>query len=99
VGLIGHTKGDALETIGFLLEDRLSLPPAANPDPQAIIRLLEERGIAYTTWEGWIKLDAHELALGEEWSAQEDTSGVVRERIKVVPREDMVEISRSPSEG
>jgi ferredoxin--NADP+ reductase len=99
VGLIGHTKGDALETIGFLLEDRLGLPPAANPDPQAIIRLLEERGIAYTTWEGWIKLDAHELALGEEWSAQEDTSGVVRERIKVVPREDMVEISRSPSEG
>ena len=60
VGLIGHTKGDALETIGFLLEDRLSLPPAANPDPQAIIRLLEERGIEYTTWEGWIKLDAHE---------------------------------------
>jgi ferredoxin/flavodoxin---NADP+ reductase len=99
VGLIGHTKGDALETIGFLLEDRLSLPPAANPDPQAIIGLLEERGIEYTTWEGWIKLDSHELALGEEWSAQEEASGVVRERIKVVPREDMVEISRGSSEG
>ncbi|BAS16512.1 NADPH-ferredoxin reductase FprA [Arthrobacter sp. Hiyo8] len=26
VGLIGHTKGDALETIGCLLEDRLTLP-------------------------------------------------------------------------
>src|SRR6185312_10837044 len=33
VGLIGHTKGDALETIGCLLEDRLTLPPAQNPDP------------------------------------------------------------------
>ena len=94
VGLIGHTKGDALETIGFLLEDRLSLPPAQNPDPQAIIDLLEERGIEYTTWEGWNRLDAHELALGAEWSASADANGIVRERIKVVPREDMVRISR-----
>jgi len=101
VGLIGHTKGDALETIGFLLEDRLTLPPAENPDPQAIIDLLEERGIEYTTWEGWNRLDAHEAALGASWSeaaaaAAGDGSGdgVVRERIKVVPREDMVRISR-----
>jgi len=101
VGLIGHTKGDALETIGFLLEDRLTLPPAENPDPQAIIDLLEERGIEYTTWEGWNRLDAHEAALGATWSeaaaaAAGDGSGdgVVRERIKVVPREDMVRISR-----
>ncbi|WP_028277555.1 hypothetical protein, partial [Arthrobacter sp. I3] len=94
VGLIGHTKGDALETIGFLLEDRLTLPPAQNPDPQAIIDLLKERGIEYTTWDGWIKLDAHELALGAEWSAAESANGIERERIKVVPREDMIEISR-----
>ena len=95
VGLIGHTKGDALETIGFLLEDRLSLPPAENPDPQAIIDLLESRGIEYTTWEGWIKLDAHELALGAEWSADAAAdAAVVRERIKVVPRQDMIGISR-----
>ena len=79
VGLIGHTKGDALETIGFLLEDRLTLPPAQNPDPQAIIDLLEERGIEYTTWEGWNKLDAHEAALGEEWS---DRGGRRRRRAR-----------------
>jgi len=101
VGLIGHTKGDALETIGFLLEDRLTLPPAENPDPQAIIDLLEERGIEYTTWEGWNRLDAHEAALGASWSeaaaaaaGDGSSDGVVRERIKVVPREDMVRISR-----
>jgi ferredoxin--NADP+ reductase len=99
VGLIGHTKGDALETVGFLLEDRLTLPPAQNPDPQAIIDLLEERGIEYTTWEGWNKLDAHELALGAAWSASGEADGVVRERIKVVPREEMVEISRASSKG
>lgn len=94
VGLIGHTKGDALETIGCLLEDRLTLPPVENPDPQAIIKLLEERGVEYTTWEGWNKLDAHEAALGAAWTAENAGTGVVRERIKVVPREDMIEISR-----
>jgi ferredoxin--NADP+ reductase len=94
VGLIGHTKGDALETIGFLLEDRLTLPPAQNPDPQAIIDLLEERGIEYTTWEGWNRLNAHEAALGAAWSESAAADGVVRERIKVVPREEMIEISR-----
>jgi ferredoxin--NADP+ reductase len=95
VGLIGHTKGDALETIGFLLEDRLTLPPAKNPDPQAIIDLLEERGIEYTTWEGWNRLNAHEAALGTAWSESAAADGVVRERIKVVPREEMIEISRA----
>jgi ferredoxin/flavodoxin---NADP+ reductase len=95
VGLIGHTKGDALETIGFLLEDRLTLPPAQNPDPQAIIDLLEERGIEYTTWEGWNKLNAHEEALGASWTESATTDGVVRERIKVVPREEMIKISRA----
>ncbi|SDX19267.1 ferredoxin--NADP+ reductase [Arthrobacter sp. cf158] len=98
VGLIGHTKGDALETIGFLLEDRLTLPPARNPDPQAIIDLLEERGVEYTTWEGWNRLDAHEAALGAAWTSGEGSNaegnGVVRERIKVVPREEMIQISR-----
>ncbi|MGN7250571.1 FAD-dependent oxidoreductase [Arthrobacter sp. SAFR-014] len=95
VGLIGHTKGDALETIGFLLEDRLTLPPAQNPDPQAIIDLLEERGIEYTTWEGWNKLNAHEAALGASWTESVASDGVVRERIKVVPREEMIQISRA----
>ncbi|WP_434738951.1 FAD-dependent oxidoreductase [Pseudarthrobacter defluvii] len=95
VGLIGHTKGDALETIGFLLEDRLNLPAASNPDPQAIIDLLEERGIEYTTWEGWNKLDAHEAALGAAWTGPGELDHVVRERVKVVPREDMIRISRS----
>ncbi|OFI37357.1 pyridine nucleotide-disulfide oxidoreductase [Arthrobacter sp. SW1] len=94
VGLIGHTKGDALETIGFLLEDRLSLPPAETPDPQAIVDLLEERGIEYTTWEGWNRLDAHEAALGAQWTAENPDRGITRERVKVVPREDMIRISR-----
>ncbi|BBE23772.1 pyridine nucleotide-disulfide oxidoreductase [Arthrobacter sp. MN05-02] len=94
VGLIGHTKGDALETIGFLLEDRLNLPPAEDPSEDAIINLLEERGVRYTTWDGWLKLDAHEMKLGANFVNTSGNAELVRERVKLVPREDMVAISR-----
>ncbi len=105
VGLIGSTKGDALETIGCLLEDRLSLPQAEKPEEQAIIELLESRGVQFTSWEGWLKLDAHEAALGAEYVRADDAAGadegtvVKRPRVKVVPREDMISISHGTSAG
>lgn len=95
VGLIGHTKGDALETIGYLLEDRRTLPAAEEPEPGAIIRLLEERGVEYTTWEGWKRLDAHEKTLGAGYVHGDPGVGdLVRERVKVVDREEMTRVSR-----
>ncbi|MGG5753737.1 FAD-dependent oxidoreductase [Zafaria sp. Z1313] len=94
VGLIGHTKGDALETITLLLEDAASLEPATAPEAEAITGLLGSRGVRYTTWEGWLALDAHERALGEAAGTLQTEAGpVTRERIKVVPREDMVDAS------
>ncbi|MET4058720.1 ferredoxin--NADP+ reductase [Arthrobacter sp. UYP6] len=95
VGLIGHTKGDALETIGFLLEDRLNLPAAEEPDEDSIIKLLEDRGVEYTTWEGWLKLDAYEKSLGASYIHPDPATGeLVRERVKVVDRAEMVRIAR-----
>ncbi|MFD3452019.1 FAD-dependent oxidoreductase [Streptomyces sp. NPDC058691] len=86
VGLIGHTKGDANETVACLLEDhaagRLPAPPV--PDPDAVVDLLEQRGIRYTTREGWHRLDAHERTLGLPEG---------RERIKVVDRDAMLDAS------
>ncbi|HEY8295907.1 MAG TPA: pyridine nucleotide-disulfide oxidoreductase, partial [Micrococcaceae bacterium] len=95
VGLIGHTKGDALETITHLLADRTRLPAAVRPGADAVVDLLAERGVDYTSWEGWLELDAHERSLGEAYSSDPSGTAVVRERIKVVPREEMVAISRS----
>jgi len=84
IGLIGHTKGDALETITSLLEDAASLPLATTSSPDAIVQFLEQRGVPFVTNEGWGKLDLHEIALGA-------TQG--RERVKVVSREEMTSIS------
>ena len=93
VGLIGSTKGDALETIGCLLEDRASLPVAEHPGEHEIVELLESRGVEFTTWEGWNKLDAHEQHLGATY-VPESGIEVVRERVKIVDREQMVNISK-----
>lgn len=96
VGLIGHTKGDALETVTYLLEDRENLPVAEAPAEDAVVELLDARGVKFTSWEGWLALDAHELALGAAATEAGGSHGVEvkRERIKVVPRGDMVDISR-----
>ncbi|MEV6976386.1 FAD-dependent oxidoreductase [Kitasatospora sp. NPDC093806] len=83
VGLIGHTKGDANETVACLLADHAEgrLPGAVDPDPDAVPAFLRERGVRHTSWQGWYELDAHERALG---------AAEGRERVKVVEREEML---------
>lgn len=87
IGLIGHTKSDAAETIASLLADLPGLPPPQVGDPDAILKRLSDRGVDYTTWAEWERLDAHEVALGAEQG---------RERIKVVPRDEMISAGRRP---
>jgi len=85
VGLIGHTKSDAMETIRGLVNGQADWWNPEHPEEEAVVALLESRGVAFTDLEGWHRLDRHELALGEAEG---------RTRIKVVPRYEMVEISR-----
>ncbi|GAA3765705.1 FAD-dependent oxidoreductase [Microbacterium kribbense] len=86
VGLIGHTKSDAMETVRHIINDQASWWNPAHPGLEAIPALLAQRGVAWTDLEGWHRLDAHEIALGEPFQ---------RARVKVVPREEMVRISRA----
>ena len=93
VGLIGHTKGDAIETVGSLLADLDILPLAAEPSPDAVVELLEAKGVPYTTWDGWQLLDSHERSLGEAFGPVGQNTP--RERVKVVDRQAMIELSRA----
>lgn len=96
VGLIGSTKSDAQQTIAHLVEDAQAGRLAATTSEvghEAMVALLEERGVAYTTWQGWELLDAYEQALGAEYGELPGDRGT-RERIKVVSREAMTAISR-----
>jgi ferredoxin--NADP+ reductase len=100
VGLIGHTKSDAAETIAHLLNDLAGLPLASDPAPDAVPGLLDAKGVAYTSWEGWLALDAHEQALGAAADPVPSLQGTVpRERVKVVERAEMVAVSRTTDEA
>ncbi len=85
VGLIGHTKSDAMETVRHLINDLGNWWTPESPGEESVTAMLDERGIAYTDLDGWHNLDQHELALGE---------AAGRTRIKVVPRDEMVSVSR-----
>jgi ferredoxin--NADP+ reductase len=88
VGLIGHTKSDAMETIKNLMHGQADCWTPAHPEESAVIDLLTARGIEFTNLDGWHNLDAHELALG---------AAEGRTRIKVVPRDAMVAVSNAAS--
>ena len=84
VGLIGHTKSDAMETVKHVINDQANWWTPEHPEEQAIVDLLASRGVEFTNLDGWHNLDNHELALGE---------AAGRVRVKVVPRDEMVRVS------
>ena len=84
VGLIGHTKSDAMETVEHVLMDQGTWWSPEQPEEQAVNDLLESRGVRYTTVEGWHRLDVAEIAAGEPQG---------RARVKIVPRDEMLAAS------
>ena len=85
VGLIGHTKSDAMETIKHVVRDQSNWWSPSLPSEESVVELLESRGIEFTNLDGWHNLDAFEQSLGVPEG---------RVRIKVVPRDEMVRASR-----
>lgn len=85
VGLIGHTKSDAMETVKHVLQGQANWWTPTHPEPESVVELLKSRGVEYTDLEGWHNLDEAERALG---------AAEGRERIKLVAREDMLAAAR-----
>jgi ferredoxin--NADP+ reductase len=83
VGLIGHTKSDAAETVGHLLADAARTAPQR--EPEAVDAYLAERGVDVVTYEGWERIDGHEIAVGE---------AAGRARVKLATRAEMLQVSR-----
>lgn len=82
VGLIGHTKADAMETIACILADQNSWWKPTEPEEQSVDQMLSDRGVKFIGWPEWLKIDATEKALGEAQS---------RERVKLVERQDFLD--------
>jgi len=63
-GIIGTNRGDSLETVTALLADAPGLPRVER-DPDALAALVTSRGGRSVTLEGWLRIDAAELARGQ----------------------------------
>jgi ferredoxin/flavodoxin---NADP+ reductase len=62
-GIIGTNRSDADETVTALLEDMKNAPtPVADLEP--IEALLAARDLAYTEFEGWLRIDSAEREAG-----------------------------------
>lgn len=85
VGLIGHTKADAIETIAHVIADRASWWQPILPEEDAVTATLSRRGVDFIAWDNWLLIDAAEKTLGE-------ASG--RERLKLFDRKQMLTISK-----
>lgn len=88
-GVIGSNRLCAIETAHSLLDDvgegRLTDTVG---DAESFDALLAERGVTYVDFAGWRKLDRHERSEGK-------TAG--RPRLKVVARDEQVQIAVGPS--
>jgi ferredoxin--NADP+ reductase len=90
VGLIGHTKSDAMETIENLVSDVDTFSDPAEPELSQVLEVLKSRGVNYTDWAGWLKLNDHELSLGAAFEGP-----ISRERVKVVDRDEQARIAHA----
>lgn len=72
-GLIGTNKNDSAATVDLMLED-LRKPGAEPAGPEALSRLLEERGVRAVSFDDWKLLDEWEVSQGE-------ASGRVRRKV------------------
>ena len=84
-GPVDRFEDQLVQTVQHVLQGSAGWWSPAEPEEQAIVDLLDGRGVLYTNLDGWHRLDAHEQQLGEPHG---------RARIKVVPRDEMVRISR-----
>ena len=85
VGLIGHTKADAMETIACILEDQAKYWNPSKADEADVVALLESKQVKFLGWPEWLKIDARERSLGEAQG---------RERIKLVERQDFLDAAK-----
>ena len=85
VGLIGHTKADAIETIGHLIEDQGSWWKPSEPDEAQILNTLRQRGVDFMDWSQWLRVDFEEKQQGQRRG---------RERLKLHDRKQMMAISK-----
>jgi ferredoxin--NADP+ reductase len=89
-GVIGTNKKDGQEAAGSVLADAEAGMLNAPPNDDDIADLLAERGVEPVDWEGWQRIDEHEVQAGAD-------SG--RPRVKLSRYEELLDAARAAAAG
>lgn len=84
-GTVGTNKSDSAETVHSLLANLATRGSYTGSDPEQILTVLDSRGVDYTNWANWLRLDDHEIQLGRSQG---------RPRVKIPDLRSMLEHSR-----
>jgi ferredoxin--NADP+ reductase len=68
-GVIGSNRSDAAETVTSLLEDMAGGVLSEHAGRQDIDDLLSRKQVDVVSWDGWLAIDAAEIALGAQRSS------------------------------
>lgn len=63
-GVIGTNKPDSVETVETLLSDVPGLEPCSTPDTEALVELLQSRGVVPLSYADWLVVDGLEVQRG-----------------------------------
>jgi ferredoxin--NADP+ reductase len=89
-GVIGTNKKDGQEAAGSVLADAEAGMLNAPPNDEDIAELLAERGAEPVDWDGWKRIDEHEVQAGTD-------SG--RPRVKLSRYEELLDAARAAAAG
>ncbi len=81
-GVIGTNKADAMETVEALLSDELPSLAPEDTAPEAIVKLLEAKGVRFVTFEEYQALERYEVEAGKAQG---------RPRVKLTRLDEMLE--------
>jgi ferredoxin/flavodoxin---NADP+ reductase len=84
-GTVGTNKSDSAETVCSLLANLATRGSYTGSGPEQVLTVLDRRGVDYTNWANWLRLDDHEIELGR---------GQGRPRVKIPDLRSMLELSR-----
>ena len=79
-GVLGTNKPCSTETIKCLLEDTATLTPCSTPSTEAVLELLNSRGVRTVSFSDWKQIDQIEVERGQE---------IGKPREKFINREDI----------
>ena len=87
-GVVGTNKPDAVDSVRHMLEDVPALADGSVSPPEALPRLLSDRGVRYVSFADWKQLDRIEVEAGKPQGKPREKLTTVRAMLDALDKEE-----------